>query len=56
MDADRYLRIEDVGMTFETKKGSFVAIEGIDLTVGYDGQFGADDTAHGAEAVLKIGL
>ena len=33
MDADRYLRIEDVGMTFETKKGSFVAIESIDLTV-----------------------
>jgi nitrate/nitrite transport system ATP-binding protein len=33
MDADRYLRIEDVGMTFETKKGSFVAIERIDLTV-----------------------
>jgi nitrate/nitrite transport system ATP-binding protein len=33
MDADRYLRIEDVGMSFETKKGSFVAIEGIDLTV-----------------------
>ena len=33
MDADRYLRIEDVGMTFETRKGSFVAIEGIDLTV-----------------------
>ena len=33
MDADRYLRIEDVGMTFETKKGRFVAIESIDLTV-----------------------
>ena len=33
MDADRYLRIEDVGMTFETKKGRFVAIERIDLTV-----------------------
>ena len=33
MDADRYLRIEDVGMTFETKKGSFIAIERIDLTV-----------------------
>jgi outer membrane autotransporter protein len=30
--------------------------QGIDLTVGYDGQFGADDTAHGAEARLKIGL
>ena len=33
MDVDRYLRIEDVGMTFETKKGNFVAIERIDLTV-----------------------
>jgi nitrate/nitrite transport system ATP-binding protein len=32
MDA-RYLRIENVGMTFETRKGSFVAIERIDLTV-----------------------
>jgi len=30
---DRYLRIEDVGMTFETKKGSFVALERIELTV-----------------------
>ena len=30
--------------------------EGIDLTIGYDGQFGMDDTAHGLEAVLKIGL
>ena len=30
---DRYLRIEDVGMTFETKKGDFVALERIDLTV-----------------------
>ncbi|MDF2764912.1 MAG: hypothetical protein K0S81_1906 [Rhodospirillales bacterium] len=29
---------------------------GVDLTLGYDGQFGADDTAHGAEARLKIGL
>jgi nitrate/nitrite transport system ATP-binding protein len=30
---DRYLRIENVGMTFETKKGSFVALERIDLTI-----------------------
>ena len=30
--------------------------EGVDLTLGYDGQFGADDTAHGLEAVLKIAL
>ena len=30
---DRYLRIEDVGMTFETKNGAFVALERIDLTV-----------------------
>ena len=30
---DRYLRIENVGMTFETKKGDFVALERIDLTV-----------------------
>jgi nitrate/nitrite transport system ATP-binding protein len=30
---ERYLRIEDVGMTFETKKGSFVALERIELTV-----------------------
>jgi nitrate/nitrite transport system ATP-binding protein len=30
---DRYLRIEDVGMTFETKKGAFIALERIDLTV-----------------------
>ena len=33
MDADRYLRIEGVGMTFESRKESFVAIERIDLTV-----------------------
>ncbi|MEK6242994.1 MAG: ABC transporter ATP-binding protein [Pseudomonadota bacterium] len=33
MDTDRYLRIDDVGMTFETKKGGFIAIERIDLTV-----------------------
>jgi nitrate/nitrite transport system ATP-binding protein len=32
MDA-RYLRIENVGMTFETRKGEFVAIERIDLAV-----------------------
>ena len=30
---DRYLRIENVGMTFETKKGDFVALERIDLAV-----------------------
>jgi nitrate/nitrite transport system ATP-binding protein len=30
---DRYLRIENVGMTFETKKGSFVALDNIELTV-----------------------
>jgi len=30
---DRYLRIENVGMTFETKKGSFVALEQIDLNI-----------------------
>ena len=33
MDADRYLRIENVGMTFETRKGGFVALERIDLAV-----------------------
>ena len=33
MDSSRYLRIEEVGMTFETKKGEFVAIERIDLAV-----------------------
>jgi len=33
MDSSRYLRIEEVGMTFETKKGDFVALERIDLTV-----------------------
>ena len=33
MDASRYLRIENVGMTFDTKKGPFVALERIDLTV-----------------------
>ena len=30
--------------------------QGVDLTLGYDGQFGLDDTAHGLEAVLKIAL
>jgi nitrate/nitrite transport system ATP-binding protein len=30
---DRYLRVENVGMTFETKKGSFVALDRIDLTM-----------------------
>ena len=30
---DRYQRIENVGMTFETKKGDFVALERIDLAV-----------------------
>ena len=33
MDPNRYLRIENVGMTFESRKGNFVAIERIDLTV-----------------------
>ena len=30
---DKYLRIENVGMSFDTKKGPFVALTGIDLTV-----------------------
>jgi nitrate/nitrite transport system ATP-binding protein len=30
---DRYLRIENIGMSFETKKGGFVALEKIDLTI-----------------------
>ena len=30
---DRYLCIESVGMTFETRKGDFVALERIDLRV-----------------------
>src|SRR6201988_3410580 len=30
---ERYLAIEDVGMTFETKKGPFVALTGINLAV-----------------------
>jgi nitrate/nitrite transport system ATP-binding protein len=33
MDPNRYLRIENVGMTFDSRKESFVAIERIDLTV-----------------------
>jgi nitrate/nitrite transport system ATP-binding protein len=33
MDSARYLRIENVGMTFETRKGGFIALERIDLTV-----------------------
>ena len=33
MDSERYLRIENVGMTFETRKGGFVALERIDLAV-----------------------
>src|SRR5687767_15002737 len=33
MDPSRYLRIENVGMSFETRKGTFSAIERIDLTV-----------------------
>ena len=30
---DKYLRIENVGMSFDTRKGPFVALTGIDLTV-----------------------
>ena len=30
---EKYLSIEGVGMTFESKKGSFVALTGIDLTI-----------------------
>jgi nitrate/nitrite transport system ATP-binding protein len=30
---DRYLRIENVGMSFETKQGSFAALDRIDLTM-----------------------
>jgi nitrate/nitrite transport system ATP-binding protein len=33
MDLDKYLRIEGVGMAFETKAGSFEALTGIDLTI-----------------------
>jgi nitrate/nitrite transport system ATP-binding protein len=35
---DHYLKIESVGMTFETKKGPFVALRDIDLTID-KGQF-----------------
>jgi nitrate/nitrite transport system ATP-binding protein len=31
--ADKYLSIEGVGMTFDTKQGDFIALERIDLTV-----------------------
>jgi nitrate/nitrite transport system ATP-binding protein len=31
---DKYLRIDNVGMTFDTRKGSFVALERIDLNIG----------------------
>ena len=34
MDLKKYLRIEGVGMTFETKKGGFAALAGIDLAIG----------------------
>src|SRR6476619_4896204 len=30
---DKYLRIESVGMKFETKAGDFVALTGIDLSI-----------------------
>jgi nitrate/nitrite transport system ATP-binding protein len=30
---DRFLRIENVGMSFDTRKGSFVALDRIDLTI-----------------------
>jgi len=30
---DKYLSIEQVGMVFETRKGPFTALEGIDLAV-----------------------
>jgi nitrate/nitrite transport system ATP-binding protein len=33
MATDRYLRIDNIGMTFETRKGSFVALERIDLNI-----------------------
>jgi nitrate/nitrite transport system ATP-binding protein len=33
MDPDKYLRIERVGMQFETKNGHFDALTGIDLTI-----------------------
>jgi nitrate/nitrite transport system ATP-binding protein len=33
MDLNKYLSIESVGMTFETKKGEFVALTGIELAI-----------------------
>src|SRR5712664_3734739 len=33
MDLSRYLSVEPVGMTFETKKGEFVALTGIELAI-----------------------
>src|SRR5262245_32138952 len=33
MDLEKYLRVEGVGMTFETKNGAFEALTGIDLTI-----------------------
>ena len=33
MDPGKYLSVESVGMTFETKKGDFVALTGIDLAI-----------------------
>src|SRR5262245_7516958 len=33
MDLEKYLRVENVGMTFETKKGAFEALTSIDLTI-----------------------
>src|ERR1700754_2492952 len=37
-DMDHYLKIENVGMTFDTKKGPFVALRDIDLNIE-KGQF-----------------
>src|SRR5687767_10968883 len=33
MDLEKYLRVERVGMSFETKSGTFDALTGIDLTI-----------------------
>jgi len=33
MNPEKYLSVESVGMTFESKKGSFVALTGVDLAV-----------------------
>jgi nitrate/nitrite transport system ATP-binding protein len=33
MDLNRYLSVESVGMTFETKKGEFVALTGIEFAI-----------------------